>query len=148
MKTHVLTVKLLAVINVATAGEGRFVGFQAKDRATLDTTSNILIPNLRAIVPEGTLTEYGFYARRAGTIRLQVWRHTSDKSYELVSQTPVNVSSAGLHTVRPDGIVKVKAGDVLGFYTPGHGIIPFDGEKCTDNIGLFVPSAKKSSIKP
>jgi len=129
--------------------EGTVAGFESKDRKFLDTWSNAMyIPNVHAVVPDGILSEYSFYARRAGKIILQVFRHHSDTSYELISQTPFNVPSAGVHVVEPNELVAVHDGDVLGFFFPGHSIIPFDGHECADNPGLYVQAPHEPSVVP
>jgi len=131
-------------------GSGVITGFASNDRKFLDSWSNAMyIPNEHSIFKaDGIISDYSLFARRPGTIVLQVWRHKGATSYELVTQTPFKVPSAGVHTVHPKDIVAVETGDVLGFYFPGNSIIPFDGHECSNNPGLYVRSPTPASVTP
>jgi len=120
-----------------------------KDRQFVDGWRNAMyIPDVHAVLPNGILWDYRLFARRPGQIRLQVFRRKGYNTFTLISETPYNVPSKGVHVVKPKGIVTVRKGDVLGFFFPGHSIIPFDGQECARNPGLYVYAPHAASVKP
>lgn len=94
----------------------------------------VLIPDQDEIPEEGVLLKWRTFASNTETIYLQVWRRSADKDdFVLVGQTEHThaVANAAHDVILSHSTgIRVKRGDLIGFFMPEGGSIPFVDVPC------------------
>jgi len=102
-----------------------FVGFNPIDRERIDSGTGMQLITEYAIPSDGKLISWEFFASRADSVILQVWRESLSEalSFFMVGYTIVD-ASYGFNQFEAD--ISVQKGDVIGWYCSGIQPIKFD----------------------
>ena len=99
--------------------------------------SLVLIPDQDEIPESGVLLKWHFFASNTEMIYLQVWRRSADehddKSFVLVGQTEYthSIPNATHEVILSHSTgIQVKRGDLIGFFAPQRGTIPYVQVTC------------------
>ena len=96
------------------------------------------VPHLKSDLD---ITQWIFYATRKDIVYMQVWRNINHLTYILLGQQKHFVREIGKQQVYSAEIIHVLTGDILGFFMPGTGIIPYQCRKkkeCGNYVSLYT----------
>ncbi|XP_077999396.1 uncharacterized protein LOC144452218 [Glandiceps talaboti] len=135
-RKQIFILVIVCLLNIASAGN-TYNGWDVTNRAYRDSGSAQVFVDNRLVFPDnGEVTKWQIYSRGFGVVYLQVWRpHSQDDcTVELVGETRVDVDALGFKSVdlNSEERIRVKPGDLIGWRTPGTGVITWDADLSSD----------------
>ena len=110
--------------------------------------SHFYVPRLKA---ELDITQWISNATEKDIVYIQVWRNIDKATYRLLGQQKHFVREIGKQQVYPTELIHVLPGDILGFYIPYTGIIPYqcrNANVCDNYVYLYLQWDDVSDIYP
>lgn len=110
--------------------DSQYVGNSITDRLSLDGAQTIhFVDTSSVFLTAGKITAWEYYGGRAGDHRFQVWRPHSTTEFKLMCENAL--AAATTHTVIRHEVLtvdqcEVAAGDVIGWYHQGQGVIDWN----------------------
>jgi len=101
------------------------VGNPVISRLTVDSASNYYMNSGTGIPKDLSITSFSFYGKRVGKVQFLMYRRDEDV-FSIVGKSEVVNATLHVNKVHLSDPIEAKAGDLIGWYVPGRGVIAFE----------------------